>query len=50
MTAVEIQYAAVPVKRLMDEHLLRLGIKPSAWAAMAIMKWANLTEALKAVK
>jgi hypothetical protein len=34
----------------MDEHLLRLGIKPSAWAAMAIVKWANLTEALKAVR
>jgi hypothetical protein len=43
-------YIRPEVKRLMDEHLLRLGIKPSAWAAMAIVKWANLTEALKAVK
>ena len=34
----------------MFEHLLRLGIKPSAWAAMAIVKWANLTQAVKAVK
>ena len=43
-------YIRPEVKHLMDEHLLRLGIKPSAWAAMAIVKWANLTEALKAVK
>ncbi len=43
-------YVRPEVKRLMDEHLLRLGIKPSAWAVMAIVKWAELTEALKAVK
>src|SRR5262249_48091603 len=43
-------YIRPEVKRLMDEHLLRLGIKPSAWAAMAIVKWASLTVALKAVK
>jgi hypothetical protein len=43
-------YIRPEVKRLLDEHLLRLGIKPSAWAAMAIVKWANVTEALKAVR
>ena len=43
-------YIRPEVKRLMDEHLLRLGIKPSAWAAMAIVKRADLTESLKAVK
>jgi len=43
-------YIRPEVKRLLDEHLLRLGIKPSAWAAMAIVKWADLSEALKAVK
>lgn len=43
-------YIRPEVKRLLDEHMLRFGIKPSAWAAMAIMRWADLTEALKAVK
>ena len=43
-------YIRPEVKRLMDEHLLRLGIKPSAWAAMAIVKWAGIGDALRAVK
>jgi hypothetical protein len=43
-------YMRPEVKHLLDEHLLRLGVKPSSWAAMAIVKWASLTEALKAVK
>ena len=43
-------YIRPEVKLLLDEHLLRLGVKPSAWAVMAIAKWANLAEALKAVK
>jgi hypothetical protein len=43
-------YIRPEVKRLMDERLLRLGIKRSPWATMAIVKWANLTDALKAVK
>ncbi len=43
-------YFRPEVKKLFDEHLARLGQKPSSWVAMALRSWANLDEALRAVK
>jgi hypothetical protein len=37
-------YIRPEVKKLFDEHLLQLGLKPSAWAVTALNRWANLTQ------
>jgi hypothetical protein len=43
-------YFRPEVKRLFDEHLARQGQRPSSWVATALRRWAQLDEALRAVK
>ncbi len=43
-------YFRPEVKRLFDEHLARLGQRPSSWVATALRKWAQLDDALRSVK
>jgi hypothetical protein len=37
-------YIGPEVKKLFDEHCLKLGLKPSAWAVTALNRWADLVE------
>jgi hypothetical protein len=43
-------YFRPEVKKLFDEHLARLGQRPSSWVATALRNWAHLDDALRAVK
>ncbi len=43
-------YFRPEVKKLFDEHLARLGQRPSSWVATALRSWAHLDDALRAVK
>ena len=43
-------YFRPEVKKLFEEHLARQGQRPSSWVAMALRNWAQLDEALRAVK
>jgi hypothetical protein len=35
-------YVRPEVKKLVEEHCLKLGLKPSAWAVTALNRWAGL--------
>jgi hypothetical protein len=37
-------YVRPGVKPLLDDHLLRLGLRPSAWVAVTLNRWARLNE------
>lgn len=37
-------YLRPGVKRLLADHLLRLGLRPSAWAAVTLNRWALLSQ------
>jgi hypothetical protein len=43
-------YFRPEVKRLFDEHLARLGQRPSSWVATALRNWANLDDALRVAR
>jgi hypothetical protein len=43
-------YLRPEVKKRFDDFLGRQGIRPSSWVSMAVARWANLQEALRAVK
>jgi hypothetical protein len=43
-------YFRPEVKKLFDQHLARLGQRPSSWVATALRSWAKLDDALRAVK
>lgn len=41
-TTKYLWYVRKEVKRLFEAHLLRLGLRPSAWVVMALNDWADL--------
>jgi hypothetical protein len=43
-------YFRPEVKKLFEKHLARQGQRPSSWVALALRNWAQLDEALRAVK
>jgi hypothetical protein len=40
-------YFRPEVKKLFDQHLARLGQRPSSWVATALRNWAQLDDALR---
>ncbi len=46
-TTKYLWYIRKEVKKLLDEYMIRTGMKTSAWIVMALNEWAGLTRDLK---